>query len=491
MRVVVSLTTIPSRESCVLKTIESLKKGVLQPDEIHVNVPRWYPKFKCAPSREFIEKLQGVTVNLCDDYGSLTKLIPIVEKEKDSLVILVDDDAYYSKYLVQELVNGYKEFGCAVGFSGILYPDTVRRLSGTVRHGVIYGHGNDTEMLECAFGFLIPMKDIKLYDIPPMTKPDPVYFSDDYMWSRLLDRKKVVQYKHIGRYGDDWSSIKTETSDNQMHALSRDGDNLQNYLWCRDHPWFNRPTELLISSENFAKKCDLVLCHLSFGSKVAFKNPKRVYVSGERFIFEQNLEMLKSFDTKYELVYHCSDPSFDRYKLEAIKPYVTKIYAENCDIDHPMVTKIPLGFVNGNYPKKAKVKKDIKCYLNLGLYNDKEIQFINCRSLRLDCLRTLKSKSFVTHEENVPNDHFVEMMNRSMYVVCPMGFGIDTHRFYEACYLGCTPIVMSSGLDDMYKKFGALIVNSWDDISEEILNNEINIVDEKLFSINYWIQINF
>jgi hypothetical protein len=69
-----------------------------------------------------------------------------------------------------------------------------------------------------------------------------------------------------------------------------------------------------------------------------------------------------------------------------------------------------------------------------------------------------------------------------------MGFGMDTHRFFESVWLGCTPIVISSGLDDLYKKYNALIVDSWDDVTEELLNNhECKNVSKKLFDVEYFI----
>jgi len=70
-----------------------------------------------------------------------------------------------------------------------------------------------------------------------------------------------------------------------------------------------------------------------------------------------------------------------------------------------------------------------------------------------------------------------------------MGFGIDTHRFYESVWLGCTPIVISSGLDDLYKKFGALIVDSWDEVTEEVLASHEKVeVPDELFKVTEYLK---
>jgi hypothetical protein len=81
MRVVVSLTTIPTREDSVIKTIESIQTGTYRVNEIYVNLPEWYPRFGRGPDPNLETKLvsMGVKVNICKDYGSLTKLVPILD----------------------------------------------------------------------------------------------------------------------------------------------------------------------------------------------------------------------------------------------------------------------------------------------------------------------------------------------------------------------------------------------------------------------------
>ena len=244
----------------------------------------------------------------------------------------------------------------------------------------------------------------------------------------------------------------------------------------------------MISSLNFSKKCDLVVCKL-YSKQVHFNGtPKRLFITGEDKLFEQILHIMKSFDHKYELVYHCSDAPFDRYKFESIRHYVSHIYAENCEIDHPMITRLPLGFQDNKVPIRLDLPKDILCYLNVGIYNEQELQFVNCRSIRIDCIKHFEKKPFVTVESNIPQDEFMKRLNRAKFVVCPMGYGIDTFRFYEASYLGCTPIVISSGLDPLYRKYGALIVDSWDEITEErLINHVYTAPDPTLFEVDTFI----
>lgn len=246
---------------------------------------------------------------------------------------------------------------------------------------------------------------------------------------------------------------------------------------------------MIISSENFAKTCDVVLDpHYNPQMLITTRSPRRVFVTGERMIFEQVLYILKSFETKYELVYHRTDSTFDRFKFESVKPFVSKIYAVNCDISHPMISKIPLGFADGKkMPENIQKNKDILCYLNLGLYND-EIQFVKCKNIRQHCIDFFKNKHFITYDNcNLTQEEFNDKLHRSKFVLCPFGYGLDTHRFYESYASGAIPIVMSSGLDEIYEKFGAIIVNDWSEVTEEFLKNIIKkcFEKEKLYVNNY------
>jgi hypothetical protein len=224
-----------------VKTIQSLYAGSVKPDVIYVNLPEWYPRFECAPDPNLKTKLKdlGVTVNDCKDYGVLTKLLPTldVEADPDTLLVIVDDDMNYQPRFLEGLIKGYEEFKCPVGYSGIAYPETVLRVYGHLRYHVFFGHGSQTEMLECAFGFAIPRGVMDGFPkLEPMseTAEKYVYLSDDYLYTKFMDfkgvPKKVVCYPWAGRVGDDWSTIWIQNEGSQEHALSRDENNLHNFM---------------------------------------------------------------------------------------------------------------------------------------------------------------------------------------------------------------------------------------------------------------------
>ena len=78
-------------------------------------------------------------------------------------------------------------------------------------------------------------------------------------------------------------------------------------------------------------------------------------------------------------------------------------------------------------------------------------------------------KSLCHDDQNVVSER-IETYNyfaRSKFVICPAGTGQDTHRVWEALMFKCLPIVKSSFLDPLYKKYGVIIVQDWSEVTQE------------------------
>ena len=79
------------------------------------------------------------------------------------------------------------------------------------------------------------------------------------------------------------------------------------------------------------------------------------------------------------------------------------------------------------------------------------------------------------------------------FVVSPPGEGLDCHRTWEALSLGCIPIMISTPLDEMFEGLPVLIVKSWSDVTQELLDKtilEYNLKEfclEKL-ELKYWLE---
>jgi len=82
-------------------------------------------------------------------------------------------------------------------------------------------------------------------------------------------------------------------------------------------------------------------------------------------------------------------------------------------------------------------------------------------------------------------------MRKYAFCLCPEGYGIDTHRVWEAIIIGAIPVLKSSSLDNMYNKFPVIIVKNWKDVTKSKLLNEYNKINKKKYNysslyLNFW-----
>ena len=106
----ISLTTIPQRIKHLNKTIESLLKQSQKPDKIFINIPLKYKRFNEIIDDDQIPKFDDkiIEITRCEDYGPGTKLLGSLNKlEKNSLIILADDDNIYEDYMIEKFYHYY------------------------------------------------------------------------------------------------------------------------------------------------------------------------------------------------------------------------------------------------------------------------------------------------------------------------------------------------------------------------------------------------
>ena len=102
----VSITTIPQRIKNLNKSVKSLLNQTRKPDKIFINIPFKYKRFSEAIVDNQIPKFDNnvVEITRCEDYGPGTKLLGSLNKlQKDSLLILADDDHTYEDYMIEKL----------------------------------------------------------------------------------------------------------------------------------------------------------------------------------------------------------------------------------------------------------------------------------------------------------------------------------------------------------------------------------------------------
>jgi len=106
----VSISTIPQRLKNLNKSVESLLQQAQKPDKIFINIPFKYKRFSETIEDDQIPKFDNniVEITRCEDCGPGTKLLGSLNKlEKNSLLILADDDHVYEDYMIEKFFYFY------------------------------------------------------------------------------------------------------------------------------------------------------------------------------------------------------------------------------------------------------------------------------------------------------------------------------------------------------------------------------------------------
>jgi len=108
----ISISTIPQRIKNLNASVESLLNQTKKPDKIFINIPYKYERFKETIKDNQIPKFSSkiVEVTRCEDCGPGTKLLGSLNKlNKNSLVILADDDHIYEDYMIEKFFYFYSK----------------------------------------------------------------------------------------------------------------------------------------------------------------------------------------------------------------------------------------------------------------------------------------------------------------------------------------------------------------------------------------------
>jgi hypothetical protein len=187
-------------------------------------------------------------------------------------------------------------------------------------------------------------------------------------------------------------------------------------------------------------------------------------------------------------------------------------FSQNCVIDHPKLTRIPIGldyhtlsereYKWGKQKTPVKQEEDLISVKNSSLpfwereikcYSNFHFHFYKYGQDRKDAISQIP-KNLVFYEENeVPRIESWKKQSTYSFVISPHGNGLDCHRTWEALIFGCIPIVKSSNIDALYDELPVLIVKEWSDITLELLTKTVNNLKCRTFNYNkltleFWVQ---
>lgn len=239
-----------------------------------------------------------------------------------------------------------------------------------------------------------------------------------------------------------------------------------------------------------------------FFSKLS-NNKSIIYIKTD-YLDNQAWNVTKNYTV---LITHNSDYKIDSSKFNKFLQCGKFKYwfAQNPFINEPRLFALPIGLMNKiwhKYPrfnlmmeeKKKNIKPTKLLLLSFSINNNKD--------KRQQCADSFINKTYVTNNvvdkvKNFIGDvkeydrKFFNIMLEHLFIACPEGNGIDTHRFWETLYMGRYPVVLHNRVNDAFSDLPVLILNKWEDFEKEYLMF-IERIKNKKFSYKkltqeYWI----
>ena len=193
MRVVVSLSTIPSRVSHLAKVLNSLLDQTYPIDQIYLNIPYWSTRENC-PYPDLTSSSR-IKIIRCEDYGPITKLIPVlqVEKNPETIIITVDDDVQYNNKQVEKLVYWAQKYpDSAIGSGGVIAGSGINFFGKIISPNQLTSVSVIEGVTGCAYRRKFFTSDILDYT----GAPKEAFYHDDFWISGHLARKGIPRLVH-------------------------------------------------------------------------------------------------------------------------------------------------------------------------------------------------------------------------------------------------------------------------------------------------------
>ncbi len=194
-------------------------------------------------------------------------------------------------------------------------------------------------------------------------------------------------------------------------------------------------------------------------------------------------------------------------------PLLTHWFAQNCIIDHPKVTRIPIGLdYHTLIPTRKKTfhwtspeihpwgikqppieqeqqlitlkmksppfwYRRIKAYANFQFLMTTRYGKVD----RVDAYETIPKDLVFYEPAKCTRLACWKNMIKHAFVISPQGNGLDCHRTWEAICLGSVPIVKSSGLNPLFDNLPVWIVNDWSEVTKQNMVKKIDEFKYKTF----------
>jgi hypothetical protein len=241
--------------------------------------------------------------------------------------------------------------------------------------------------------------------------------------------------------------------------------------------------EDFISGDKFKQFCDFDFRNPKFRSD---KKSYVIYSDLDRYVDAISFAS-QHRDRNFVLVSHNGDKTVNHTGLPLnIKAW----YTQNLNFAHDRVFALPIGLENpqwhpGKIPQMLRMTESSKrvskgfCQFNPDTYPKERkdlVQDLQNNQIEVDSYECINGEKFFQYLFN---------LKIYKYCFCPRGNGIDTHRIWEALYMGCVPVVKRHITHEFYgDKLPIMFVDEWQDFKD--VEFKISSFQNPILTMKYW-----
>ena len=213
-----------------------------------------------------------------------------------------------------------------------------------------------------------------------------------------------------------------------------------------------------ISGDSFRKEANLVWEKSSSNFEIGDIKSNFVIFCESDCIFDLNQKILGKLTVPITLILGNSDQNHDSTFINIISNVsVKKIFAQNLEASKDGFYPLPIGLENLWYSSHGKISEFKKLRKVSKIRRPRIMWTFNVETnpaIRSKAAQDLSNIEVADRFGIVSSREHRELLLSYSFIASPPGNGLDTHRTWEAMYLGCVPIVLRSYMTEYFEKLG-------------------------------------
>lgn len=192
---------------------------------------------------------------------------------------------------------------------------------------------------------------------------------------------------------------------------------------------------------------------------------------------------LKNFDKKFIIFCNLEDTPILSDTHDLIPDNVLSINAANALAYGDKIFAIPYGLQRkfNEYDDRINILKRFyssKIDPSNLLYVNHSVE--TNLQVRSGINETFENKSWAfVRSSRINYVSYIEEIKDHKFMICPIGHAMDCHRNWEVLYMRRVPVMIENDyLVDLFKDYPVLFVKSWEDVTEELLVENIHLYDQ-------------